>query len=456
MFLACEADICFYGGSAGGGKSYGLLLDVLRHLENAKFQAVIFRRETPEITNPGGLWDESEGIYSLLGAHPREAFLKWRFPSGMEVKFAHLEREGTKYKWHGSQVPYFGFDEVTSFTEGQFFYMFSRNRTALDVQTRIRATCNPDPDSFVRQLIDWWIGPDGFAIPERSGVIRWFIRLDEKMIWADSKEELHKKYGHGPEIQPKSFTFIRSRLQDNKILRQNDPGYLANLMALSKVDRMRLLEGNWNVRAEAGDYFQRGWFPLVDEVPGGWIRVIRAWDRAGTRPNPGNKNPDWTRGVLLYVYPNGTYCIADLKSIQDNPGKVDKFIKQVAQHDGYGVSVRAFQDPGSAGKKEAEDFIKQMNGYDVKVESVSEKKHIRAKPFSRQCEAGNVMVLRGNWNGDLFNEYENFGEDPKKYAHDDIVDASSLAYYSGKVSSEGFQDDFVDSFSDFMRTGQVE
>ena len=66
-FLACSADICIYGGAAGGGKSYALLLEPLRHIGNKQFAAVTFRRTNPQILSPGGLWSESFNIYSLLG-----------------------------------------------------------------------------------------------------------------------------------------------------------------------------------------------------------------------------------------------------------------------------------------------------------------------------------------------------------------------------------------------------
>ena len=63
-FLQSPADICIYGGAAGGGKTVGLILEPLRHATPvANFSAVFFRRKTPQITNPGGLWDESQKFY---------------------------------------------------------------------------------------------------------------------------------------------------------------------------------------------------------------------------------------------------------------------------------------------------------------------------------------------------------------------------------------------------------
>jgi len=430
-FLACTADIAIYGGAAGGGKSYGLLLETLRHHDNAKFGGVIFRRNSVQVRNEGGLWDESMNVFPLFGARPREATLEWNFPSKMRMKFAHLEYDNTVLDWQGTSIPFIGFDELTHFSEYQFTYMMTRNRSTSGVRPYMRATTNPDPDSWVRTFIDWWIGPDGYAIPERSGVIRWFIRRDDAWIWADSPEEIYAQYGNGPEIMPKSVTFIAAKLQDNKILMREDPGYMANLLAQNRVDRERLLNGNWNVKPSAGMMFQRDWFTILDAIPSGWIRVVRFWDRAATKPNETNKDPDWTRGLKLYKYPNGTWLVGDIKSIRDTPGQVDRFIKTVASQDGVGVPIRAHQDPGSAGVHEAEAFIKMLAGYDVNTavvprDSVTNKrdKITRAKPVSAQAEFGNVFVLRAPWNEDFFTELENFPE----VKHDDQVDTLSGSF----------------------------
>ncbi len=425
-FLETPADIAFYGGGAGSGKSFALLMEPLYHYDNPKFGAVIFRRNTVQVRNEGGLWDESTSLYRPLKAHPREAILEWTFPSGSRVKFSHLENEATVYDWQGSQIPLIGFDEVTHFTEKQFWYMLSRNRSMSGVPGYVRATCNPDVDSWVRDLIDWWIGEDGFPIKARAGVLRWFIRRDDSFIWANTKQELIEQYGI--EQQPKSFTFIPALIHDNKILMEKDPSYLSNLMALSRVDRERLLGGNWNVRASSGMLFQRQWFTIVDVVPSGWTQAVRFWDRAATKPNETNKDPDWTRGLKLYKYPNGRWCVVDLKSDRNTPLNIEQLILAVASQDTVNVQIVSQQDPGSAGVSEAEAFVRMLAGYIVHTRVINKDKVTRAKPVSAQCEAGNVLVLRAAWNEEFFNELENFSDDDSEYAHDDIVDVLSGAF----------------------------
>lgn len=139
--MSTTADIAVYGGAAGGGKSLPvLLLEPLRNATNEHFGAIVLRRTTPEITNVGGLWEEAEKIYPLVGAEPRIGSLSWHFASGAaKVKFDHLEHEKSKHKYQGAQIPLICFDELTHFTEGQFWYMVSRNRSTCGVQPYIFA-----------------------------------------------------------------------------------------------------------------------------------------------------------------------------------------------------------------------------------------------------------------------------------------------------------------------------
>ncbi len=126
--------------------------------------------------------------------------------------------------------------------------MLSRNRSTCGVTPFVRATCNPDADSWVAKFIEWWIDPNtGYPIPERSGKIRWFIRRNETLYWANTRQELWEQFNLQTEEErqePRSVTFIASKLSDNQELLRVNPGYLANLKALSVIERERLLNGN--------------------------------------------------------------------------------------------------------------------------------------------------------------------------------------------------------------------
>jgi len=422
MFLSTPADIAVYGGSAGGGKTFGLLFEGMRHIGNPSFGGTIFRRQSTQIHNEGGMWDESEKLYPMLGGRGIQSKSLWKFESGAKLKFAHLEHEKTLQAYQGAQIPFIGWDELTHFSKKQFFYMLTRNRSTSGVKPYMRATCNPDPDSFVADLISWWINWDtGYAIPERSGVIRYLVKRDEDMTWAASVQELVDQ-GYNAKTDIKSFTFIASSIFDNKILLEKDPGYLANLNAQDRVTREQLLHGNWKIRANAGMVFRRSDFKVVDAAPSGGVRC-RGWDIAATEKKTAKEDPDWTVGLRMSRV-NNCYYIDHVERFRESPGSTKSKIINQSRVDGLGVRISIPQDPGSAGKIVANDFTKDLAGLDVRTSTETGDKVTRAMPLSAQVEAGNVYLIRGPWNEAFIKELESFPGP----GHDDQVDAASRAF----------------------------
>ena len=421
-FLASPADIAIYGGAAFGGKSYAILLDPTRHVHIKGYNALIFRRTTRQIRDPGGLWDTSHEIYPRIAGDPKLGLLRWRFPGGGAIGFAHLEHEASKYDYQGAQIAMIGFDELTHFSEGQFWYMLSRNRSMTRVRPYTRATCNPDPDSFVRRLVDWWIGDDGLPIPARSGVLRWFVRPHDELIWADTPEALTALH---PGKTPKSLTFIGATSDDNRLGMDADPDYLATLDVMPRVERERLRTGNWDIRPVAGDYFRRDDFAIIAAAPPARAR-IRYWDRAATEPSSANPDPDYTVGLLMSVDGDGHYTVEHVDRFRARPGDVRRRIINTATQDGRQTWVGLEQDPGQAGKFEADSYVrdKALAGYQIKVLLPQGDKETRATPVSAASTNGTVRLLRGGWNEAFFQELENFPEGRYK----DQVDALSGAY----------------------------
>jgi len=429
-FLQTAADICIYGGAAGGGKTVGLILEPLRHVGRVPgFTAVFFRRTTPQITNPGGLWDESQNFYPRLGGTPHLRAQEWRWPRGGKIKFSHLQLRTTVHDWQGAQITLICFDELTHFTAHQFFYMVSRNRSTCGVRPYIRATCNPDADSWVAEFLAWWIDPQtGLPIPERAGVLRYYVRIAGRIAWADRPEDLMQHLPPPEDLppgvdppRPISVTFIPASVFDNPALLRVNPEYLAWLLSLPLLESERLLGGNWKIRPAAGLYFKREWCAVVDQVPAD-LDIVRYWDLAATEKTELN-DPDWTVGIKLGRDRNGSYWLLDVMRRRANPGDVERLLLNTATQDGKRVQVGFGQDPGQAGKSQAQHLVRALSGFTVKPATESGDKLTRFGPFSAQCRAGNVKILRGSWNDDLFRVLEGFPE----LAHDDEVDACSGA-----------------------------
>lgn len=432
MFLRNSADICIYGGAAGGGKSYALLLEPGYHIDNPNFEAVIFRQQRPQILNAGGLWDVSNTIYPHFNAtSTRSPKLTWTFPSGAKVTFAHLGMEKELYYWQGSQIPLIMFDELTHFTEKMFFYMLSRNRSMCGVKPYVRATCNPDADSWVAKFIEWWIDQDeGYPIEARCGKIRWFIRRDETVYWADTKEELWEQFNlfsDEEKQEPKSVTFINSTLQDNKLLMKQDPSYMANLKALPTVERERLLYGNWKIKSSSGLFFKRTQIgDMLPVVPKDVTAFVRAWDLAASSETEDGE-PAYTAGVLMGRRSNGRFIVIDVINKKLSAVDVRATIRHTAMIDNakYGnVKIRYPQDPGQAGKAQAQSYALLLAGFNFKSAPVTGSKETRAEPAAAQWQAGNIDVLVADWNEEYLSQLESFPNSKYK----DMVDATSDAF----------------------------
>ena len=431
MFMASSADIVIYGGAAGGGKTYALLLEMLRHKDIKNFGAVIFRKNFTQITAEGGLWDSSVKLYTQVpDAEQRKSpKLHWKFKGG-KLTFAHLDREEDLQAWQGTEIAYLGFDELTHFSRHQFLYMLSRNRSTCGVKPYVRATCNPDSDSWVADFVSLWINQDtGYPIRERSGVVRYMCVINDVIYWGDTPEDLASNHGINPE-ECKSVTFIASKLEDNKILMKSDPSYLSNLKAMTEVDMERLLYGNWKIKAQAGRYFKRTQIPIdgyYEKIPDDVVYWCRAWDLAATDEDE-NGDADYTAGVLIGLRKNNRYIVADVINKQVKAGDVEKLIRMTAISDrkkyGFSYRVRIPQDPGGAGKIVAKQYLNGLSGFDVKAEPVSGSKELRATPFAAQWQNGFVDVLIAEWNEMYFSQLESFPESK----HDDMVDASSDAF----------------------------
>ena len=218
-----------------------------------------------------------------------------------------------------------------------------------------------------------------------------------------------------------------STLYDNQILMKQDPSYISNLKALSVVERERLLYGNWKIKPAAGLYFKRSQIgQMLTMIPNDVVRWVRAWDLAATAEGEGGE-PAYTAGVLMGKRKNGRYIVADVINVRQTAADVRKTIKFTAMSDiakYKRVKIRLPQDPGQAGKDQAQSYIKYLAGFDVTAIPESGSKEVRAEPMAAQWQAGNFDVLIADWNEAYFNQLESFPMSKFK----DMVDAGSSAF----------------------------
>lgn len=431
-FMESSADIAVIGGQAGGGKSRAIVMDPIRHKKVPEFTAAIFRRTMPEITRPGGLWSESMKIYPHAGASSTRSPHQHTFPSGAAVSMHSLQYEDDAYSWGSSAIAYLGFDELTTFLGSQFWYLQSRNRSTCGVIPYTRGSCNPDADSFVADLVAWWIDQEtGFAIPERSGVKRYFLRVEEELVWAGTRRELQKRYPD-QKANVRSFTFIPAKLSDNPILTRADPGYYGRLMSLQEVDRERLLRGNWKIRFSRGTLFKHLYFPIHTEPISNLLPRVRYWDEASVEDGG-----DWTSGVLLaYDAKIDMVYVEDVVSVQqDVPEREQTMLTTLMRDTARYPNLHTVWElqPGAAGRGVRYFRIERFKRYARKLHyaPASGSKVERAKPLSIRAERGHrrdltqslgLALMPGAWNQLYVDRLTAF---PTKGVPDDDVDASS-------------------------------
>lgn len=188
-----------------------------------------------------------------------------------------------------------------------------------------------------------------------------------------------------------------------------------------------------------GGLFKASWFEPISALPHDIARTVRAWDMAATKKATGN-DPDWTAGVRMSRTRSGLFIVEGVNRFRGSPMEVEQAITGQAKIDGNKVTVRLAQDPGQAGKAQAETMVRKLAGYPVKVERPTGDKATRAAPLAAQAEAGNVRVLvtgepaRDAWVQPFIDELCLF----PAASHDDQVDAAADALNELALGGPGY------------------
>jgi len=144
-FLALETREAMYGGAAGGGKSDALLMAALQYVHVPGYSAILFRRTYQDLNLPGAIMARSHEWLAGTGATWNGTDKRWTFPSGAVLSFGYLDTDRDRFRYASAEFQYIGFDELTSFPEGWYRFLFSRlrRRQGVDVPLRMRSATNP-------------------------------------------------------------------------------------------------------------------------------------------------------------------------------------------------------------------------------------------------------------------------------------------------------------------------
>lgn len=144
-FLALDCLEALYGGAAGGGKSDALLMAALQYVHVPGYSALLFRRTYQDLALPGAIMDRSHEWLGDTDAVWNGSEKRWTFPSGATLQFGYLDTERDKFRYASAEFQFIGWDELTTFPERPYLFLFSRlrKRTGVDIPLRMRAATNP-------------------------------------------------------------------------------------------------------------------------------------------------------------------------------------------------------------------------------------------------------------------------------------------------------------------------
>ena len=217
------------------------------------------------------------------------------------------------------------------------------------------------------------------------------------------EDEKHRKAGDAlfPEHKPKDFLLQRKAL---------------------------MLETSWESLYQqapfvaSGDMFPVTKFVVIDRAPdpSDIAESVRYWDKAGTKDGEGAE----TAGCLMHRMNDGSYVISHLAHGRWAMLERERQIRHTAEVDGYGVRVYIETEPGSAGKDITGYTVSNLAGFVVMGDRPTGDKVVRAESYASQVQAGNVSIVRGEWNRPFLEQHEQFPNGKLK----DMVDASSGAF----------------------------
>lgn len=266
-----------------------MLMEGTYDITNKYYNSVLFRKNKDDFDN---IENESKRWFNNLGKYNKSKDdMTWNFKTGAKMSFDTFDMTPKEFddKYRGQQIAYIGIDELPQIPFEYLKTLMSSNRNTVGVRSRILGTCNPDPLSWLRKFIEWWIAdtetvyPDGMKHPERhglpipwrNGVVRYCYMKDKSVdgiVWGNTPEEVYlqakdeidsawdedlEEYGYDKiTFAVKSVVFIKANLKENKALLRNDPNYISSILNKSPEERAKEWDGNWDAIELGNDIIQ--------------------------------------------------------------------------------------------------------------------------------------------------------------------------------------------------------
>jgi hypothetical protein len=279
-FMMTPAQIAIYAGVRGVGKTAAESLSIYPYVDKEYFSGVIFRKEKNDSNSTGGIADASKYFLKYFGIYKSSMQnMVWDFYKGGSLSFEYYSDSYSDFvkRFRGKEYAFIGIDELTQIPFEYFCFLFSDNRNPYGYPNKIRATCNPDGDSWVFDFLKGeyrdvngdikkkFIQEDGLPVAENNGKIFYFFKYGnrpDECYWGETVDDVYsqgrrqmdiiynsdpeyKKYISHPKYLSLSITLITGRLSDNKSLMIDGGDYVSRMSMLSVEEKEQDLLGRW-------------------------------------------------------------------------------------------------------------------------------------------------------------------------------------------------------------------
>lgn len=355
-FISSNVDVVFGGSAVGVGKTTAAVMMVGEPFLDPKFRALFLRNNIADLKASGGMLEEFKNVYgdAISTVESTEQVVTFK-ETGAKVELTHIADQSKKKiqtRFDGRQYDMIYYDEGTGFTFECFKYLFSRNRGKTKYTGKVRLTTNPRLSHWTRTFVDWYIGTDGYPIPERDGVVRYFFiygDTEKDIAWGDTKEEVYEKCktridefltkangrnGKATYVNMvKSFTLFSGSMYDNSDMTDINPDYIGSVAAVGGKEAMARF-GNWNVDPEDDE---------EDAIPHDVANDV-------CNNDPMTNGDMWitadladkgTDNFVALVW-NGFHVFDKLIVKKSTPRQNSEFLKTLAQRHGIGYSHIVF------------------------------------------------------------------------------------------------------------------
>lgn len=252
--------------------TFAAILTVAEPSLDPKFRAAFTRRNLGNLKQGGGIVDDFQIAYGDMIKVTTSENPRITFPTGSYVDCLHIADEAPgklMERAKGWQYDFFYMDELTSYAFTTFAIIGTRARGKSWFTGHVFGTTNPKRTHWTRVMLDWYIGIDGFIIPERDGVVRYYFQNGETVediIMGDTPEEVYALCK--PNIDRKlaklggswtykdiirSFVFYGGKMSENKASIGKHASYIGAVAAVGGKRSEQLIEGNFNVDEDEED-----------------------------------------------------------------------------------------------------------------------------------------------------------------------------------------------------------